>query len=70
MTSPSSPAIPIPLQLRRLLLLPQRLWQRLPLMDRWLTSELIGPLLFGVAAFTVVSLSVGVVSRKCRGFFL
>ncbi len=66
MTSPSSPAIPIPLQLRRLLLLPQRLWQRLPLMDRWLTSELIGPLLFGVAAFTVVSLSVGVVFELVR----
>jgi lipopolysaccharide export system permease protein len=65
-TSPSSPAIPIPLQLRRLLLLPQRLWQRLPLMDRWLTSELIGPLLFGVAAFTVVSLSVGVVFELVR----
>jgi lipopolysaccharide export system permease protein len=65
-TSPSSPAIPIHLQLRRLLLLPQRLWQRLPLMDRWLTSELIGPLLFGVAAFTVVSLSVGVVFELVR----
>lgn len=66
MTSPSSPPIPIPLQLRRLLLLPQRFWQRLPLMDRWLTSELIGPLLFGVAAFTVVSLSVGVVFELVR----
>ena len=66
MTSPSSPAIPIALQLRRLLLLPQRLWQRLPLMDRWLTSELIGPLLFGIAAFTVVSLSVGVVFELVR----
>ena len=66
MTSPSSPAIPIPLQLRRLLLLPQRLWLRLPLMDRWLTSELIGPLLFGIAAFTVVSLSVGVVFELVR----
>jgi lipopolysaccharide export system permease protein len=65
-TSPSSPAIPIPLLLRRLLLLPQRLWLRLPLMDRWLTSELIGPLLFGIAAFTVVSLSVGVVFELVR----
>jgi len=65
-TSPSSLASPIPLQLRRLLLLPQRLWQRLPLMDRWLTSELIGPLLFGIAAFTVVSLSVGVVFELVR----
>lgn len=66
MTSPSRPAIPIPLQLRRFLLQPQRLWQRLPLMDRWLTSELVGPLLFGIAAFTVVSLSVGVVFELVR----
>jgi lipopolysaccharide export system permease protein len=35
-------------------------------MDRWLTSELIGPLLFGIAAFTVVSLSVGVVFELVR----
>jgi lipopolysaccharide export system permease protein len=48
------------------MLLPQRLWLRLPLMDRWLTSELIGPLLFGIAAFTVVSLSVGVVFELVR----
>ncbi|MEN9878942.1 MAG: hypothetical protein RLZZ158_1981, partial [Cyanobacteriota bacterium] len=30
--------------------LSQRLWQRIPLMDRWLLAELIAPLLFGVAA--------------------
>lgn len=48
--------------LRRL----QRQWQRLPLMDRWLASELLGPLLFGVAAFTAVSLSVGVVFELVR----
>ena len=36
-----------------------RQWQRLPLMDRWLFGELLGPLLFGVAAFTAVTLSVG-----------
>jgi lipopolysaccharide export system permease protein len=41
-------------------------WQRLPLMDRWLTNELLGPLLFGVAAFTAVSLSVGVVFELVR----
>ena len=41
-------------------------WQRLPLMDRWLTNELMGPLLFGVAAFTAVSLSVGVVFELVR----
>ncbi|MEI6828402.1 MAG: LptF/LptG family permease [Synechococcaceae cyanobacterium ELA445] len=35
-------------------------------MDRWLASELLGPLLFGVAAFTAVSLSVGVVFELVR----
>ena len=45
---------------------PQRLWQRLPLIDRWLLSELMGPLLFGIAAFTAVSLSVGVVFELVR----
>ena len=41
-------------------------WQRIPLMDRWLVGELIGPLLFGIAAFTAVSLSVGVVFELVR----
>jgi lipopolysaccharide export system permease protein len=36
-------------------------------MDRWLLQELIGPLLFGIAAFTAVSLSVGVVFELVRG---
>lgn len=40
--------------------------KRLPLIDRWLVSELIGPLLFGIAAFTAVSLSVGVVFELVR----
>ena len=44
----------------------QHQWQRLPLMDRWLASELTGPLLFGIAAFTAVSLSVGVVFELVR----
>ncbi|WP_185466302.1 MULTISPECIES: LptF/LptG family permease [unclassified Synechococcus] len=35
-------------------------------MDRWLTNELLGPLLFGIAAFTAVSLSVGVVFELVR----
>ena len=39
---------------------------RIPLMDRWLLGELIGPLLFGIAAFTAVSLSVGVVFELVR----
>jgi lipopolysaccharide export system permease protein len=48
------------------LLLFRRLASRIPLMDRWLASELLGPLLFGVAAFTAVSLSVGVVFELVR----
>ncbi|MFM9110435.1 MAG: LptF/LptG family permease [Prochlorococcaceae cyanobacterium] len=40
--------------------------RRLPLLDRWLLGELIGPLLFGIAAFTAVSLSVGVVFELVR----
>lgn len=36
-------------------------WRDLPLLDRWLLQELLGPLLFGIAAFTAVSLSVGAV---------
>jgi len=41
-------------------------WDRLPLMDRWLVGELVGPLLFGIAVFTAVSLSVGVVFELVR----
>jgi len=40
--------------------------RRIPLLDRWLLSELIGPLLFAIAAFTVVSLSVGVMFELVR----
>ena len=35
-------------------------------MDRWLLQEQLGPLLFGIAAFTAVSLSVGVVFELVR----
>lgn len=35
-------------------------------MDRWLASELLGPLLFGIAVFTAVSLSVGEVFELVR----
>ena len=52
--------------LRRLPGQGQRQWTRLPLMDRWLAGELLGPLVFGVAAFTTVSLSVGVVFELVR----
>ncbi len=41
-------------------------WRDLPLLDRWLLMELMGPLLFGIAAFTAVSLSVGVVFELVR----
>ncbi|MEO1001679.1 MAG: LptF/LptG family permease [Cyanobacteria bacterium J06638_7] len=41
-------------------------WRRLPLIDRWLLGELIGPLLFGIGAFTAVSLSVGAVFELVR----
>ena len=40
--------------------------RRVPLLDRWLISELIGPLLFAIASFTVVSLSVGVMFELVR----
>ncbi len=46
--------------------LPRRLIERIPLLDRWLLNELMGPLLFGIAAFTAVSLSVGVVFELVR----
>ena len=35
-------------------------------MDRWLLRELLSPLIFGIAAFTAVSLSVGVVFELVR----
>ena len=40
--------------------------RRIPLLDRWLVGELLGPLMFGTAAFTAVSLSVGVVFELVR----
>lgn len=50
----------------RALVWSRRQWARLPLLDRWLLGELVGPLLFGIAAFTAVSLSVGVVFELVR----
>ena len=41
-------------------------WLYIPLIDRWLINELIPPLFFAIAAFTVVSLSVGVVFDLVR----
>ena len=41
-------------------------WTKLPLLDRWILSELLPPLFFAIAAFTVVSLSVGVMFDLIR----
>lgn len=41
-------------------------WRSTPLLDRWLFSELIPPLFFAIAAFTVVSLSLGVMFDLVR----
>tara|TARA_Y100001968_G_scaffold170372_1_gene155899 strand:- start:1514 stop:2701 length:1188 start_codon:yes stop_codon:yes gene_type:complete len=38
----------------------------IPLLDRWLLFELLPPLFFSIAAFTVVSLSVGVIFDLVR----
>ncbi len=56
----------LPRLIHRLFTPVRQLWQRLPLMHRWLAGELTGPLLFGIAAFTAVSLSVGVVFELVR----
>ena len=42
------------------------LLRHVPLLDRWLLGELISPLLFAIAAFTVVSLSLGVMFELVR----
>ena len=39
---------------------------RIPLLDRWLLGELIGPLLFAIAMFTVLALTVGVLVELVR----
>ena len=39
---------------------------RLPILDRWILGQLIPPLFFSIAAFTVVSLSVGVLFDLIR----
>ncbi len=41
-------------------------WRKIPLLDRWLFVELLAPLIFAIAAFTVVSLSVGVMFDLVR----
>ncbi len=41
-------------------------WKIIPLLDRWIIFELLPPLFFSIAAFTVVSLSVGVIFDLIR----
>ena len=40
--------------------------REIPLMDKWLLGQLVPPLLFALSAFTVVSLSVGVMFDLIR----
>ena len=44
----------------------ERNWKIIPLLDRWIFLELLPPLIFSIAAFTVVSLSVGVIFDLIR----
>ncbi|WP_269623051.1 LptF/LptG family permease [Prochlorococcus marinus] len=41
-------------------------WKVIPLLDRWLIRELLPPFFFAISAFTVVSLSVGVMFDLVR----
>ena len=41
-------------------------WRKIPLLDRWILLELLPPLFFAIGAFTVVSLSVGVMFDLIR----
>ena len=41
-------------------------WKSIPLMDRWLIVQILPPMLFAISAFTVISLSVGVMFDLIR----
>jgi lipopolysaccharide export system permease protein len=41
-------------------------WYFLPLVDRWLFGQIIPPMIFAISAFTVISLSVGVMFDLIR----
>jgi len=41
-------------------------WFAIPLIDRWLLGQIIPPMLFAISAFTVISLSVGVMFDLIR----
>ena len=45
---------------------PQKFFNYIPLLDRWLLGQLLPPLIFAISAFTVVSLSVGVMFDLIR----
>ena len=42
------------------------LWYSIPLIDRWLLGQIIPPMIFAISAFTVISLSVGVMFDLIR----
>ena len=44
----------------------RKLFIKIPLVDRWLISQLLPPMLFAIAAFTAVSLSVGIMFDLVR----
>ena len=41
-------------------------WYLLPLIDRWLLGQIIPPMIFAISAFTVISLSVGIMFDLIR----
>ena len=41
-------------------------WYSIPLIDRWLLGQMIPPMIFAISAFTVISLSVGVLFDLIR----
>ena len=41
-------------------------WKSIPLIDRWLIAQILPPMLFAISAFTVISLSVGVMFDLIR----
>ena len=41
-------------------------WKRLPLLDRWMLKELLGPLVFFIALFTLLLLTGGVMFELVR----
>ena len=41
-------------------------WYSIPLIDRWLLGQIVPPMIFAISAFTVISLSVGVMFDLIR----